>query len=124
MAGDKIKEALRLFAAGQPSLSRSLTIDLLSLPVVISLVSGGKKYVTSFGGTPLQIVGRHNVQIGGVGFLRHQTLWIASSSLPVKCAETRSIDFEVPESLREGQYPLIIENERGKSNVVVVQVAK
>jgi hypothetical protein len=124
MAGGRIKEALRLFAAGRPSVSRTVTIDLPSLPVIISFVSDGKKYVSPFSGTPLQVVAGHNVQIGGVGFLPHQDLWIGSTSLRVQSSDTQSINFEVPKSLREGQYSLMIENEHGKSNALAVQVVK
>jgi hypothetical protein len=122
--GGRVKEALRLFAAGQPSVSKTITIDLPPLPRIITLVDNGRKYVTSSGGTPMQIIIGHNVQIGGLAFLPHQTLWIGSTSLPVKCADSRSINFTVPKSLREGQYPLFIENERGQSNAVTVQVLK
>jgi hypothetical protein len=66
----------------------------------------------------------HKVQIDGLAFLPHQTLWIGSTSIPVKCADTRSIDFEVPKSLPAGQYPLFIENERGRSNAVTIQVVR
>jgi hypothetical protein len=122
--GGRIKETLRLFAAGQPPASRTITIDLPPLPLITTLVANGRKYATPSTGTPMQIIAGHKVEIGGVAFLPHQTLWIGSTSLPVTSINNRSINFPVPKSLREGPYPLFIANERGRSNAVTVQILK
>jgi hypothetical protein len=42
----------------------------------------------------------------------------------VESVDNTNITFSVPESLPEGQYALSITNERGRSNVVTVQVVK
>jgi hypothetical protein len=72
----------------------------------------------------MQIIADHNVELGGVALLPHQTLWIGSTSLPVTSADNRSVNFTVPKSLREGRYSLLIANERGRSNAVTVQILK
>lgn len=123
MTGEEIKETIRLFAGGNPSVSRSVTINLPPLPVVITVVSNAK-HVFPFDNTPVQIVAGQNIQIGGVAFLPQQILWIGSTSLPVESADSLSITFKAPESLSTGEYPLFVVNERGRSNVVMVQVLK
>jgi hypothetical protein len=122
--GARIKEALSLIAAGQPPASRTVTVELPQPPLIISLVANGRKSMPPLRDKVIQIAPGRNVDIVGVAFLRQETLWIGSTSLPVTSADGQTILFTVPKSLPEGQYPLSIANERGRSNAVTVQILK
>ena len=54
LTGGDIKANVRLFAAGTPPVSKSITIDLPPLPVVISMTGWGN--VFSFARTPVRVV--------------------------------------------------------------------
>ena len=123
LTGGDIKETIRLFAAGTPSVSRELIIDLPPLPVVMTIF-GNFVYMFPFDDAPVKVTAGKGVQLSGIQFLPRQTLWIGSTSVPIDSTDSRNITFTVPDSLPLGEYPLSVVNERGRSNVVTVWVVK
>jgi hypothetical protein len=123
MSGGETKVVVRLFAAGNPSLSRAVTISLPPLPVIISVSGGGERYVQGMPPTPFRMAAGRLFQIAGVGILPKETLWIGSMSIPVK-TDGEIITFTSPTSLPAGQYPMFLANERGKSDVLMVELVK
>ena len=120
LSGKELTESVRLFAAGNPSVARDLTVDVPPSPVIIALTD-------SFGdiapmAKPVRVLAGEQIKIDGVAFLPHQTLWIGSTSLPVESTDNRHIAVTVPKSLQAGRYPLFLENENGRGNTVTVQV--
>jgi hypothetical protein len=121
LSGGEIQEKVRIFAKGRGAVSKEVTIDLPPLPVLITVA---RYPVYSPEEAIAKLFAGHELQITGVAFLPRQTLWIGSTRLPVESVDNTNITFSVPESLPEGQYALSITNERGRSNVVTVQVVK
>jgi hypothetical protein len=72
----------------------------------------------------MQFFTGHTIKISGVAFMPHQTLWLGSTALAVENADGNTITFSVPETTPVGQYNLFVENERGRSNVVIIQIVK
>jgi hypothetical protein len=121
LSGGEIQEKVRIFAKGRGAVSKEVTIDLPPLPVLITVA---RYPVYSPEEAIAKLFAGHELQITGVAFLPRQTLWIGSTRLPVESVDNKNFTFSVPESLPEGQYALSITNERGRSNVVTVQVVK
>jgi hypothetical protein len=122
LSGSEIQEIVRLFVKGHGAVSRNITVTLPPLPVLITLA----RYAVYMGASnePVQLFAGHEVEILGVAFLPHQTLHIGSITLPVNSTDGKNIVFIIPHSMPLGQYPLFIENARGRSNVVTVQLVK
>jgi IPT/TIG domain-containing protein len=121
LSGGEIQEKVRIFAKGRGAVSKQVTIDLPSLPILITVA---RCPVYSPEEAIAKLFAGHELQITGVAFLPRQTLWIGSTRLPVESVDNTNITFSLPESLPEGQYALSITNERGRSTVVTVQVVK
>lgn len=122
LAGGEVQETVRLFAKGRSSVSKTITITLPALPVLI-FVDRNAVYP----GVPektISISGGHEIEILGVAFLPNQTLHIGATALPIGCTDGKNLRFTIPESMPEGQYALYIENQRGRSNVITVQLVK
>jgi hypothetical protein len=62
-------------------------------------------------------------QITGVGFLPKEILWIGPMSIPVE-SDGQKINFTSPMSLPSAEYPLFLINERGKSDVLRIELIK
>ncbi len=122
LSGGEIQETVRLFAKGHGAVSRSITVTLPSLPVLIAVA----RYAVYTGASngPVQLFAGHEVEILGVAFMPHQTLHLGSTAVPVESFDGKNIVFTTSDSMPAGQYALYIENERGRSNVVTVQVVK
>jgi len=124
MSGEEMKVTVRLLALGSPSVSKVLTISLQPLPVLISIAGDGQRYIPD--GTPVKpfrmAAGSHFL-ITGVALLQSETLWIGATSIPV-VHDRQDMYFTSPTSLPPGQYPLFIANERGKSDVLTVELVK
>jgi len=123
LSGGEVEEMVRLFAKGREAISKSITVKLPPLPVLITVARYGV-YQGSPDSTAVRLFTGHEVEISGVAFLPHQTLRIGSTALPVDSADGKTVTFALPETMPVGQYTLFIENERGRSNVVTVQVSK
>ncbi len=124
-AGNPTKETVRVFAAGAKSASKTRTFFLDSLPVISSIETDGRQWV-SWGpqNGDFQLVSGHRVHMEGVAFLPKETLWIGSATLPVESPDGKNIDFTVPEPLAQGLYWLSLANEHGRSDRVIVRVTR
>jgi hypothetical protein len=120
LSGGEIRETIRLFAKGRGAVSKALTVALPAAPVIISVA----RYTVYAGSTDgnVKIFAGHEVEISGVAFLPHQKLHIGAATLPVDSADGASILFKIPTNLPVGQYAMFLENDRGQSNVVTVQI--
>jgi hypothetical protein len=123
MSGGEAKTTVRLFAAGSPPVSRTLTTSLLPLPVIINISGAGELYAQGMPDKPFRMAAGQVFQIIGVGLLPKETLWIGPVSIPVECAEQK-INFTSPTSLPSAEYPLFLTNERGKSDVLRIELIK
>jgi hypothetical protein len=145
MSGDKENETVRLFAAGRKSVSVTKIISPAPLPVIISIDIGGDSYAVDFQHPDqydqpianhqrlptakwprsyVRIPTGHSVQIGGVAFLPTGTLWIGTRSMTVTSADSRDINFKIPQSFPVGFYSMFLENEHGRSNPVKVRIVR
>jgi len=123
MSGGEAKTTVRLFAAGSPSASRTFTISLPALPVISSISGGGERYVQGMPHKPFRMAAGQAFQITGVGFLPKEILWIGPMSIPVE-SDGQKINFTSPMSLPSAEYPLFLINERGKSDVLRIELIK
>jgi hypothetical protein len=122
-SGGEAEETLRLFVRGRENVSRTLTIKLLPLPLLIS-VGGYGVYPGASASAVMQFFAGHAIKISGVAFLPHQTLWLGSTAISVESADSNTITFSAPNTMPVGQYNLFVENERGRSNTVTIQIVK
>jgi hypothetical protein len=122
LSGGEVQETVRLFAKSRGAVSKAVTITLPPLPVVISVA----RYATYSAASekPVQLFTGHEVDVLGVAFLSRQTVHIGATTLPVESTDGKNLRFTIPESMPEGQYSLYIENERGRSNPMTVQLVK
>jgi hypothetical protein len=122
MSGDEFKETVRLFAAGQQSVSRNLTISLPAMPVIWRV--NRNLFPRNEALPTFEIQAGREVRIDGYGLLPKDVLWIGSMSLPIEVPDGKSFVFTAPTSLPEGLYPLFISNEYGKGNSIMVQLLR
>jgi hypothetical protein len=124
LTGEEIKETFRIFAAGKRPASRTVSLTLPSLPVIIAVDSDGKNCL--FSDNPSQkcppLVAGHTVHMTGVALLPHETLRVGGTTLEVESSDGKNIAFTVPASLAAGVYPTFLADHRGRSNSVNVQV--
>jgi hypothetical protein len=123
MSGGEAKTTVRLFAAGSRSVSRTFAISLPPLPAIISISGGGERYVHGMPDKPFRMAVGQVFQITGVGLLPKEILWIGPMSIPVE-SDGQKINFISPTSLPGAEYPLFLANERGKSDVLKIELIK
>jgi hypothetical protein len=123
-AGQDQKETLRLFVAGTHAVTSSITMSLPPLPVIIGISVGGVPATLppDGQGAPIMLVPGIPAQIVGIAFQGTEKAWIGSTSVPVINRTSRNILIDVPESLPPGVYDLRVENERGSSDPVRVEI--
>lgn len=123
--GAPIEIPLRLFAAvGASSISKSLTVSLPPLPIIVVISQDGGRHVLPGNSSPapIEILAGRTVQISGLAFLPKDILWIGESSLPVESLDGKNITFIVPTNFPAGQFSLSVTNDHGRSNSATVRI--
>ncbi len=123
-SGGDLQVTIRIFAAGSPPVSRSATVSVGPLPVLITLTGGGERYVRGDNAKSFPIRAGQRYQMTGVGLMGTETLWLGTTRIPISSQDSETILFTSPESIAPGVYPMFLSNERGKSDPLMVEILK
>jgi hypothetical protein len=115
-------ESIRLFVAGQRSVSRELTIALTLLPHVVALTSYGRMQSIDLSDprAAIRIGAGLPVLIHGPAFDGRDTVLIDGVNVPADFVDGRTLSFTAPTSLPLGEHELFVVNGRGSSDPVSV----
>jgi len=128
LSGETADETARLFVEGQRSISKTLTFSLPPPPAVWGIESlDGHQYLNhGKQKSPLLIDVGQSIKIEGSGFDGHETVRIGSTSIPIGSFDRghSSLILKVPTSLPTGEAVLLVKNDKGTSNPVLVQLER
>jgi hypothetical protein len=120
-AGVALKPEFRLLALGRNPASQIAKISVTTQAVIFGPTLNG------------QFIGKVDVYsmfpgvasgLFGEAFSARETIWIGSTSLSAESLDGRHLSFAVPISLPAGTVPLYIEDERGSSNQMMVNIVR
>ncbi|MGA7851730.1 MAG: hypothetical protein WCA15_00300 [Candidatus Acidiferrales bacterium] len=117
--GFVLSPEIRLLVLGREPVSQTVKISLPSLALVrtINGVIAGRDYAAS-------VYSGIKSGLFGAALYPQETVWIGSTSITASSSDTRSLEFTVPISIAGGRAPLYLEDARGRSNEVMVNVVR
>ena len=121
LAGQDTQAHLRLFAAGQDSVSKTITVAPPELPDIIVVKSDSERWLKSDRG-PLQVEPGVTLEIEGLRFEDQEKGHLGATQLDVKTIDGRAVMVTLPASTPSGEYLLTLWDERGTSNAVPVRI--
>jgi hypothetical protein len=113
---------VRLLALGREPVTKTVKISLPVQPVIRGQGQNGQPLGRAAIGQVYSVYPGIKLELVGAAFSDHETIWIGSTSLSAGSSDGRRLEFAVPTSLAAGTVPLYVEDERGKSNQVMVRI--
>jgi hypothetical protein len=121
LSGQETQAHIRLFAAGQDSVSKTITVAPPELPDIIVVKSDSERWLKSDRG-PLQVEPGVTLEIDGLGFEDQEKGRLGTNLLDVTMIDDRAVSVTLPASTPNGEYLLTLWDERGTSNAVPVRI--
>lgn len=112
---------VRLCAQGREPAAISATFSVQALPVILMM---GQSPVIFTKGVAAGIFAGRKAELSGLAFTQNETIWIGNTSVQASSYNGRELEFEVPASIAQGIYPIYVQDARGRSNRVDVQVIR
>jgi hypothetical protein len=121
LAGQNTQTHIRLFAAGQDSVSKTITVAPPELPDIVVVKSDSQRWLKSDTGS-LQVEPGVTLEIDGLGFENQEKAQLDAMPLDVTTIDGRAVSVTLPASTPNGEYLLVLSDERGASNAVPVRI--